>query len=166
MRQIRALRIISEHGVKNGDLGGFIESELNLSHEGNAWVSGNAQVSGNAKVYGNALVSWGAKVMGNAKIYGDARVFENAWISGDAWVCGDAVVKHSSGCFHLPLNPDSITITNRIQIGCHQYTFEEFRGSSVEDALAENLTVDQYKTLRKIVIPIMEMLDESSARSI
>lgn len=30
--------------VHKGDLGGFIENESNLSHEGNAWVYGNAEV--------------------------------------------------------------------------------------------------------------------------
>ena len=42
--------------VKNGELGGFIEKEENLSQDGNAWVYGNAQVSGNARVSGNAWV--------------------------------------------------------------------------------------------------------------
>ena len=30
--------------VKEGELGGYIESEKNLSHSGNAWVSGDAEV--------------------------------------------------------------------------------------------------------------------------
>ena len=37
--------------VKVGDIGGWIEKEDNLSHNGDAWVYGNA------RVYGNALVS-------------------------------------------------------------------------------------------------------------
>lgn len=42
--------------VEVGDLGGWIEKEENLSHEGKAWVCGNAEVWGNAKVCGNAEV--------------------------------------------------------------------------------------------------------------
>lgn len=42
--------------VEVGDLGGWIEKEENLSHEGKAWVWGNAEVWGNAKVWGNAEV--------------------------------------------------------------------------------------------------------------
>lgn len=42
--------------VEVGDLGGWIEKEENLSHEGKAWVCGNAEVCGNAKVWGNAEV--------------------------------------------------------------------------------------------------------------
>ena len=40
--------------VEVGDLGGWIEKEENLSHEGKAWVCGDAEVWGNAKVCGNA----------------------------------------------------------------------------------------------------------------
>ena len=36
--------------VAAGDVGGYVESEKNLSQSGDAWVSGNAQVYGNARV--------------------------------------------------------------------------------------------------------------------
>jgi len=42
---------ISFNDVEVGDLGGWIEKEDNLSHEGYAWVKDNA------KVYGKAMVS-------------------------------------------------------------------------------------------------------------
>ena len=42
--------------VEVGDLGGWIEKEENLSHEGKAWVCGDAKVWGNAKVCGDAKV--------------------------------------------------------------------------------------------------------------
>ena len=64
--QIQATRDLPRRGVREGDLGGFIQSEKNLS--GNAWVSGNAEVSGNARVSGNALVSGDAEVSGNAEL--------------------------------------------------------------------------------------------------
>lgn len=40
LRRIKALRDFGD--VKAGDLGGFIEKESNLSHDGNAWVFGDA----------------------------------------------------------------------------------------------------------------------------
>lgn len=54
LRRIRAL--ISFGSVTAGDVGGWIESEKNLSHASNAWVYGNARVSGEAQVYGAADV--------------------------------------------------------------------------------------------------------------
>lgn len=50
--RIQALRDFGN--VKEGDIGGYIESEKNLSQDGNAWVYGNARVYGDACVYGNA----------------------------------------------------------------------------------------------------------------
>lgn len=43
------IRALIEFGdVKAGDLGGYIEKEENLDHDGNAWVTGNARVYGDA----------------------------------------------------------------------------------------------------------------------
>ena len=100
---LHRIRAVAEFGlVKIGDLGGWIEKEENLSHEGKAWVWGNAKVCGDAKVWGNAEV-WGnakvcgdAKVWGNAKVWGDAKVWGNAEVCGDAKVCGDAEVFSAS----------------------------------------------------------------------
>ena len=84
--------------VSVGELGGWVESEKNLSQYGNAWVYGDAKVYGNAWVYGDAEVCGNAKVYGdawvcgNAKVYGDAKVCGNAKVFGNAWVCGNALV--------------------------------------------------------------------------
>ena len=64
--RIQATRDFND--VKKGDFGGWIESEDNLSHDGNAWVCDNAKVCDNAVVYGNV------KLCGNVVVYGDAEV--------------------------------------------------------------------------------------------
>lgn len=92
--RIRALKDFLD--VKAGDLGGWIESENNLSHSSYSWVYnnamvyGNAMVSDNARVFGNARVSDNAQVSGNARVSGGACVFDNARVSGDARVSGNA----------------------------------------------------------------------------
>ena len=43
--------------IQGGEKGGFIESEKNLSQDGDAWVSGDA------RVYGNAWVSGGKHIV-------------------------------------------------------------------------------------------------------
>lgn len=49
---LHRIRAVAEFGlVKIGDLGGWIEKEENLSHEGKAWVCGDAKVWGNAEVF-------------------------------------------------------------------------------------------------------------------
>ena len=104
----RIKALIAFGSIEVGELGGYVETENNLSQSGNAWVygdarvSGNARVSDNARVYGDARVSDNTRVYGdawvsgNAMVYGDARVSDNAWVYGDArvsdnaWVYGDA----------------------------------------------------------------------------
>ena len=54
--------------VKAGELGGYVEKEQNLSHDGKAWVYGDAKVYGNAEVWGNA------------EVYGDASIFSTKHI--------------------------------------------------------------------------------------
>ena len=88
----RIKALVAFGDVEKGELGGFIEKEDNLSHDGNAWVYGNARVFGNAQVYGNAWVFGNAQVYGNARVSGDAWVFGNAWVYGNARVYGDARV--------------------------------------------------------------------------
>jgi len=66
--RIRALIAIGL-SVASGDLGGYVESEKNLSQDGDAWVYGNARVYGNAQVYGNARVSGNAWVSANVFLY-------------------------------------------------------------------------------------------------
>ena len=82
--QIQSLKIFSK--VEVGELGGYIESEKNLSQEGDCWISNNATVYDDATVYDEAIVCDNATVYGRAKVYGDC------WICGDDVVCDDAKV--------------------------------------------------------------------------
>lgn len=79
--QGRTLRRIKR--VSNGELGGWLESENNLSHRGDCWVSGDARVYDNARVSGNAEVFDNARVYDNAWVSDNARVYGNARVSGD-----------------------------------------------------------------------------------
>lgn len=95
--RIEALKDFGE--IKKGDKGGFIESENNLAHEGNAWVSDDACVYDNARVSDNASVSNNARVYGNAWLYGNTRVCDYAWVADNARVYGDANVCDDSSVF-------------------------------------------------------------------
>ena len=88
--RIRALKNFAD--IKAGDIGGYIEKEYNLSHEGDSWIYDNAKVYGDARVSGNARVYDDARVYDNAWVYGGACVYDNALVYGDAKVHGDARV--------------------------------------------------------------------------
>lgn len=105
------IKALSSFGcVSAGDLGGFLESEKNLSQNGDAWVYGDAGVYGNAMVFGDARVSGNAWVYGNARVFGDAEVSEIGaifWIgaigsrndTATFFRCRDGSIKVVCGCF-------------------------------------------------------------------
>lgn len=111
---LHRIKAVSSFGdVNEGDLGGFVESEKNLSHFGLAWIYDNAKVYGDAKIHGNAKVYDNAVVFGefyneakhwniyaedvgpvevydNAEIFGNAIVHENVKVYGNAKIYGNA----------------------------------------------------------------------------
>ena len=120
LHQIKALRDFGD--VKAGDIGGFIEKEENLSHDGNCWVYessivyNDAEIRGNAIVFGNneirdySIISGNTKVGTHVKvseyveidnaeingviiIKGNAKISGNAVISGYAVISGKAIIK-------------------------------------------------------------------------
>ena len=138
--------------VKAGDLGGFIESEKNLDHDGDAWVYGDAVVSSNARVYGNAMVYDKAIVSGDAKVSGDAVVSGGAWVSGDAVVSGDAEVHGPSDIALVKGFGSEFRATSffrcadglvRCQCGCFYGTVDEFR-SKVRETHGNNKYAKEY----------------------
>ena len=136
---IKALRDFG--GIKAGDLGGYIEKESNLSHNGDAWLYEDAMVYGDAHVYGNARVHGEAEVYGNALVFGNAEVYGNAAIGGNVWVDGDARIQSNddlctfgyfgSSNFHttaFKIEGGGIGVKNK----CFQGTLDEFRNKVKE----------------------------------
>lgn len=104
VRRIRATSDIPGTDVKAGTLGGYIESESNLSHGGSCWVYDNAVVRGRAHVVGDAKVMGRAIVCGGAMVRDRAVVEDGAAVNGRATIRDDAVVTGNasvSGCAEL-----------------------------------------------------------------
>ncbi|MBY8841910.1 hypothetical protein [Streptomyces sp. SP2-10] len=68
----------------NGTLGGWIESERNLSQEGECRVLNEAKVYGDAEISENATVMDLADVGGKVRVSGNARLYESAKVVGEA----------------------------------------------------------------------------------
>lgn len=90
--RIRALRDIPRYNIKAGDLGGLIESENNLSQEGDAWVAYGAMVFDDALAMDDAYVGGATMVFEHATIKKDAYTSGRARISGDAVIGGNATI--------------------------------------------------------------------------
>lgn len=123
---------ININGVVNiGELGGWVESEQNLSHDDNAWVCGDAQVYGDAWVYDNARVYGYARVCGDARVYGNARVCGDAQVYGDAWNESPLYVQGSKWSVYM-------TDLTHIQIGCQNHSISDWINHGVAIACRNN----------------------------
>ena len=112
----RIKALISFGNVEEGELGGYVEKEENLSNDGNAWVSGDA---------------W---------VYGDARV------SGDARVCGNAdyATVHGFGSEYRTTTFFRTKAGDiGVRCGCFYGTLEEFR-TKVKETHGETKTAKEY----------------------
>lgn len=102
LHRIRALKDFGE--VKKNQIGGFVESENNLSQEGTCWIDGDAVVVGcatvseDARVFGHAIVQDCARihdhatVSGNANVSDNSEVYEHATVRGHAFLLDNCMV--------------------------------------------------------------------------
>ena len=105
-KKLFRIKALIEFGnVKEGELGGFVEKEENLSHEGNAWVFDNAEVYGDAKVYGNA------EVCGNAD-YATVKGFGTEYRTTTFFKCKDGIARVKCGCFYGDLEEFRVQVKN------------------------------------------------------
>ena len=104
--QIRALReftcpyklnpdgeILDQTLVKKGELGGYIQKEENLSHEGGCWIFEEAEVRDNARVEGNARLVGRSVAIDNAVVKGYSCLATNAYVWGNAVLDGATQMK-------------------------------------------------------------------------
>ena len=127
--RIQALRDFGN--VKEGDIGGYIESEKTLSQDGNAWVYGNERVYGDACVYGDAWVS------DNARVYGDADIKT----TGDICSMSGFGSEYRTTTAFRTKNGDV-----HVSCGCFQGNLEAFC-QRVESTHGNNLYGREYKKM-------------------
>lgn len=94
--RIRSLKNFGD--VKKGDIGGWVESEKNLSQKGLCWIYDDAKVCAKARVSENARVMDLAVVDSNARVYGtagvcdDSRVTNGSIVSGNSFIIGNGYI--------------------------------------------------------------------------
>lgn len=131
LRRIRALKdfqTVDGKMVHKGDLGGWIENEKCLSHNGNCWVAGEAKVLGernngisvsftkngiverkdSSRKLGDAIVSKNALISENAVVYCCRCITDNARVAGNADIAFSSVF-------------DNAVVEGDADIGQHTY---------------------------------------------
>lgn len=89
----REIHIDNTRYVPQGRKGGLVESEDNLSQDGECWVDKDAVVRGKARVSGNALITGNAIVCGWSAVGGNAIVGDDCQVSHHAVIRGNVVLK-------------------------------------------------------------------------
>lgn len=111
VHRIRALRPITAHRVRAGDLGGYVESERNLSQDGDAWISGDAMAVQRSRLEGAALATDEVLLSGFAILRDNARMSRFSRADGHAIIGGQARLTNAASAH------DTVTISADITIG-------------------------------------------------
>lgn len=173
--RIRALRTFA--GVEVGSLGGYIENEFSLSHEGSCWVGGNAAVGDigcvrdgasvldNARLRrayagGYAVISANAQVCGHTHISGNARVGLNARIHSN-----DAVVWFSNvGSEYVTLTIYCSKDGLRATSGCFDGTLDEFCAANA--SRPSNLNSERIKREYELLVEMARLRLGTAQRAV
>lgn len=119
--QIKALKSFDD--VKKGDLGGWVQSELNLSQKGNCWLydnsmaMDNSRVTKNAKMYGNSLIYGNAKISDNTKLYNNVVVCGKSFLLGETKLYNNVEVNGNVLLHGKVKAYNNVTIMGDVKIG-------------------------------------------------
>ena len=119
--RIKALIDFSD--IKAGDLGGYVEKEENLEHDGNVWV------------------------------YGNAKVYGNAWVCGDDCGCGDDDYTTAKGFGSVFRTTTFFRLKNGeigVKCGCFFGTIFDFR-KKVKETHKESTIAKEYLMLADLM---------------
>lgn len=151
--RIQAIKCFSD--VKEGDLGGFVESEKNLSQLGSCWIYSGAAlddclIEGDAKIYGSSSISKRAIVKDFAEIRDsditDSAIVKNfAKVSFFSTVAGSALVRDYSVVENVSIVTGFAVIKNMASIT---------KTSKVCDyaIIGGNVSISQFSTISGTVI--------------
>lgn len=173
--RIQALRDFSD--VKKGDLGGFVESEANLSQMGDCWIYDMAQavdksrVEGDAclrdcsKMYGSSIIKDKAQLQGRARMLHYSCLADNAvaidtHILGFATITGDVVIRSTEDYMFFPGIPHTgfyatYTFPNK------RWSFVLFKGTS--KAFIECAPFNDRKR-RELIVQIVEEIERQNKK--
>lgn len=103
--RIEAIRSFSN--VPRGTLGGYIQAEKNLSHEGNCWIYndamalGNSKVMKNGKMYNLSCIKDNARLLGNSKMHDKSMMKDFAVVKGEVYLYDNTKVINNAKVFGL-----------------------------------------------------------------
>ena len=132
--------------IREGDLGGYVQSEVNLDQRSNSWIFKGAIAMDDARVLNNAQLHNDALIKDKAVIECRASVHNNVTIAGHAHVSGQAVVTRNAQIKnHADVHGKAFVTGNAIVSGYATIT----DNAQVRDhaIVSDNAFVAQYATI-------------------
>lgn len=149
LRRIRALKDFGT--IKKGTLGGYIESDNNLSHSGTAWVHDTAKVFGDALVTDDAQIHGDTIIKDKALVENDAFVTDTAIIQDQASVSDSAIVRDNARIYNNASVYGNALIQNKTSISGNAQIYEHAAITGTSQ-VTDNALVYGKATLRRNVI--------------
>ena len=94
LHRIKALRDFGD--VRKGELGGFIEKEYNLSHEGNCWIYNNAKAMDNSRLYDNSAMYDYSEISGNSEMHDSSMMYDSSEMNDNSKMYGKSEIHDNS----------------------------------------------------------------------
>ncbi|WP_294833300.1 hypothetical protein [uncultured Gilliamella sp.] len=146
--RIRALRDFED--VKMGDLGGFVECEINLSHSGDCWIYDDSKVIGRSKIVGCSKVK-GKSIVENSTVY-NSTVEESVVM--DYSIVENSIVKNYSIVESSNVTDSSIVMNKSKVTGgsmvMNKSTVMDY--SAVKSSIVDNSTVKNYSIVENSIV--------------
>jgi carbonic anhydrase/acetyltransferase-like protein (isoleucine patch superfamily) len=120
--RIRALRSFSN--VKEGEIGGYVQSESNLSHAGCCWIYDDAKVYDNAKVYNKARICGRSEIYDEAEIYHTALILGSVKVFHSARISSYAIIQDNVQVFGYSCVFDYAKISGNVKIFDHAQIYD------------------------------------------
>ena len=118
--RIQALRDV-RFRVEKDTVGGYVESEANLSHEGTCWLFENACAYEDARVEGEARMHGHATLRGKAKLSGDATLWDHAIVQGEAKVGGGSQLNNQVVVGGSAILKGNVLLYDDVHVGDEAY---------------------------------------------
>ena len=107
LHRIRALKDFDD--VKTGDIGGYVQTEDNLSQYGNCWIYDNAKCMDKAKCTDDSKMYDNSRMYNNSKMCDYSRMFGNSEMCDNSRMCD-----YSRMCDNSRMCDDSRMFDNSI----------------------------------------------------
>ena len=148
IKALKSFNTIIGRKVNAGDLGGWVESEKNLSQGGKCWLFDDAAGYENSRRYDNSVGYENSRQYGNSMQSGHSEQYGNSQQFGNSWQHGNSEQYDNSWQYgHSQQYDDSSQYDNSRQYGFSEQSGNSRQyGDSVQDDNSRQYGDSQHRT--------------------